>query len=95
LATDELQSFEALILTAFADLIDTKAAGQHPLISKGNQRHDAATNGGMTMYRTGFERICDAIANMQNSLGEGTQWAFAALCFGVASAVLLNTLMAV
>jgi hypothetical protein len=48
----------------------------------------------MTMYRTRFERICDAIANMQNSLGEGTQWAFAALCFGVACAVLMNSLMA-
>ncbi len=46
------------------------------------------------MYRTGFERICDAIANMQNSLSEGVQWAFAALCFGVAFAVLANSLMA-
>ena len=46
------------------------------------------------MYRTGFERICEAIANMQNSMSEGMQWAFAALCFGVACAVLLNTLMA-
>lgn len=46
------------------------------------------------MYRTKFEKICDAIANMQNSLGEGTQWAFAALCFGIACAVLMNSLMA-
>jgi len=84
---------EALILTAFADLIDTRrwptSADQ-----QGNQRHDRGTNGGMTMYRTGRED-CDAIANMQNSLGEGTQWAFAALCFGVASARADNTLMAV
>jgi len=46
------------------------------------------------MYRTGFEKICDAIANMQSSLSEGAQWAFAALTFGVACAVLLNSLMA-
>ncbi|MGE0425810.1 MAG: hypothetical protein AB7O88_26355 [Reyranellaceae bacterium] len=46
------------------------------------------------MYRTGFERICDAIANVQDALGERTQWALAALCIGVAAVVVVNALMA-
>lgn len=46
------------------------------------------------MYRTGFERFCDAIAGIQNSLGERMQWALAALCFGAACVVLVNSLMA-
>lgn len=46
------------------------------------------------MYRTGFEKICETIANMQSSLSEGVQWAFTALCLGVACAVLANSMMA-
>lgn len=43
------------------------------------------------MYRSGFEAICDSIANMQTSLGEGVQWALGALCFGLAATLVVHT----
>lgn len=45
------------------------------------------------MYRTGFEAICDRIANLQTSLSEGAQWAGSALCFGLATTLLVRTLV--
>jgi len=45
------------------------------------------------MYRSGFEALCDAIANMQTSLGEGVQWALGALCFGFAATLLVHSLV--
>jgi hypothetical protein len=45
------------------------------------------------MYRTGFERVCDTLANMQTSLSEGVQWAFSALCFGAATTLLVRTIV--
>lgn len=45
------------------------------------------------MHRSVFEKVCDAIAFMQTSLGEKTQWAFTALCVGVAGALLVGTMV--
>ena len=45
------------------------------------------------MYRSGFEKVCDTIANMQTSLGEATQWVIAGLCIGLAGTVLVGTIL--
>jgi hypothetical protein len=45
------------------------------------------------MYRSGFERVCDVLANMQTSLSEGVQWAFTALFLGVATTLLVRTIV--
>jgi len=47
----------------------------------------------MTMHRSGFEKVCDLIANMQTSLSEGIQWAFTGLCFGLATTLLVRTMV--
>lgn len=40
------------------------------------------------MYRSGFEKVCDAIAGMQTSLGETTQWVLTAF-FAIGTGTLL------
>jgi hypothetical protein len=45
------------------------------------------------MYRSGFESLCDGIANIQTSLSEGMQWALGALCFGFAATLVAHTLV--
>ncbi|MBX3500728.1 MAG: hypothetical protein KF889_14870 [Alphaproteobacteria bacterium] len=44
------------------------------------------------MYRSGFERVCDVIASVQNALGEGLQWAVTALFFGGAITLILGSM---
>lgn len=46
------------------------------------------------MYRSGFEAVCDFIANLQGGLSERLQWVFTAICLGLACTVLVGTLMA-
>lgn len=46
------------------------------------------------MYRSGFEALCDRIANTQTSLSEGVQWTLCALCFGFATTLLVHILVA-
>jgi hypothetical protein len=45
------------------------------------------------MHRSGLEKVCDAIATMQTSLGEATQWAVTALCIGLAGTLLVRTMV--
>ena len=45
------------------------------------------------MHRSGFERVCDVLANMQTSLHEGVQWAVAALLFGAATTLLMRAIV--
>lgn len=44
------------------------------------------------MHRSGLEKVCDAVATVQTSLGETTQWAFTALCIGLAGTLLVRTM---
>lgn len=48
----------------------------------------------MTMYRSAFEKICDALASMESSLHEGLQWACAALFIGLACLVVVRAFTA-
>lgn len=45
------------------------------------------------MHRSGLEKVCDAVAHVQTSLGEATQWAFTALLFGGATTLLVRTMV--
>lgn len=45
------------------------------------------------MHRTGFERFCDIVANLQTSLHESVQWVLTLMFLGAAGTMLLGTMV--
>jgi hypothetical protein len=44
------------------------------------------------VYRSGFESVCDFLANLQNSMGEAAQWVVSLLLLGAAGLLIISTI---